>query len=168
LTHPRGNHHLDGNDGRLEGNLLKPTPESCRMIKLEHPILTNEELEKLRHVDRPGFKAVTLPILFKAADGAKGLEARWKNCSPRPTRPLPDGSNILILSDRGISAENAPIPALLAVAGLHHHLIRRARARASGWCSNRANRARCIILRCSSATVAAPSIPISRSRRSTT
>src|SRR5205807_6749143 len=54
-----------------EGNLLEPTPESCRMIKLEHPILTNEELEKLRHVDRPGFKAITLPILFRAAESAR-------------------------------------------------------------------------------------------------
>ena len=109
-----------------EGNLLEPTPESCRMIKLEHPILTNEELEKLRHVDRPGFKPVTLPILFKAAEGAPRdwNGALDRACSPPPTRPLPAASNILILSDRGISAENAPIPALLAVAGLHHHLIR--------------------------------------------
>ncbi len=49
-----------------EGNLLEPTPESCAVIKLKHPILTNEELEKLRQVNRPGFKAVTLPILFEA------------------------------------------------------------------------------------------------------
>src|ERR1700744_2682448 len=57
------------------GSLLKPTPESCALIKLEHPLLTNEDLEKLRHVDRPKFKAATIPILFKAADGAKGLES---------------------------------------------------------------------------------------------
>ena len=107
-----------------EGNLLKPTPESCRMIKLEHPILTNEDLEKLRHVDRTGFKAVTLPILFKAADGAKGLEGALDQLFAATDKAIAGGSNIIILSDRGISAENAPIPAMLAVSGLHHHLIR--------------------------------------------
>src|SRR5437870_3604839 len=107
-----------------EGNLLKPTPESCRMIKLEHPILTNDELEKLRHVDRPGFKAVTLPILFKAADGAKELEAALERLFASADRAIADGTNVLLLSDRGIDVDNAPVPAMLAVAGLHHHLIR--------------------------------------------
>ena len=112
-----------------EGNLLQPTPESCRMIKLEHPILTNEDLEKLRHVDRPGFKAVTLPILFKAGSSAgvspaNNLEAALENLFAATDLAIAGGSNIIILSDRGISAENAPIPALLALAGLHHHLIR--------------------------------------------
>src|SRR5438876_2835401 len=107
-----------------EGTLLKPTPASCRMIKLEHPILTNEELEKLRHVDRPGFKAITLPILFKAADGAKELEAALEKLFASADRAIADGTNVLLLSDRGIDADNAPVPAMLAVAGLHHHLIR--------------------------------------------
>jgi len=107
-----------------EGNLLKPAPESCRMIKLEHPILTNDELEKLRHVDRPGFKAITLPILFKAAEGAKGLEAALEKLFASADRAIADRTNVLLLSDRGIDADNAPIPAMLAVAGLHHHLIR--------------------------------------------
>jgi glutamate synthase (ferredoxin) len=107
-----------------EGNLLKPMPESCRMIKLEHPILTNENLEKLRHVDRAGFKPVTLPILFKAADGAKGLEGALDQLFAATDQAITGGSNIIILSDRGLSAENAPVPALLAVSGLHHHLIR--------------------------------------------
>jgi len=107
-----------------EGNLLKPTPESCRMIKLEHPILTNEDLEKLRHVDRTGFKAVTLPILFQAADGAKGLEGALDQLFAATDKAIAGGSNIIILSDRGISTKNAPIPAMLAMSGLHHHLIR--------------------------------------------
>ena len=107
-----------------EGNLLKPTPESCRMIKLEHPILTNEELEKLRHVDRPGFKAITLPMLFPAADGAEGLEKSLDDLFAAADKAITDGVNILLLSDRGLNAKHAPIPALLAVAGLHHHLIR--------------------------------------------
>ncbi|HEY5233443.1 MAG TPA: glutamate synthase large subunit [Verrucomicrobiae bacterium] len=141
-----------------EGNLLEPTPESSRMIKLKHPILSNDELEKLRHVNRPGFKAVTLPILFEAGaapvsgasvgvppaenshvsavardaqqsdrDGrapAKNLEAALEKLFADADKAVADGVNILVLSDRGISEKLAPVPALLAVSGLHHHLIR--------------------------------------------
>ena len=114
-----------------EGNLLEPTPESCRMIKLEHPILTNQDLEKLRHVERPGFKAITLPILFKTADGATGLENALDKLFAAADRAIADNVNILLLSDRGLNAHDSPIPAMLAVAGLHHHLIRQGtRARA--------------------------------------
>jgi len=107
-----------------ERTLLKPTPESCRMIKLEHPILANDEFEKLRHVARPGFKAVTLPILFDAEKGAKSLEAALESLFASADQAIREDVNILILSDRGIDARRAPIPAMLAVAGLHHHLIR--------------------------------------------
>jgi glutamate synthase (ferredoxin) len=107
-----------------EGNLLEPTPESCRMIKLEHPILTNEQLEQLRHVTRPGFKAATLPILFTAARGMEGLEAALDSLFAAADQAIAEGCNVLILSDRGVDRERAPIPALLAVSGLHHHLIR--------------------------------------------
>ncbi|MEI7534836.1 MAG: glutamate synthase large subunit, partial [Verrucomicrobiae bacterium] len=107
-----------------EGNLLEPTPESGRLIKMHYPILTNEELEKLRHINRPGFKSVTLPILFKVADGAKGLAAALEKVFHAADKAIVDGANIVVLSDRGVSASLAPIPALLAVAGLHHHLIR--------------------------------------------
>ncbi len=109
------------------GGLLNPTPQSCALIKLEHPLLTNEQLEKLRHVgqlNRKGFKAATLPILFPAADQAKGLEAALAKVFSDADQAIKDGATILILSDRGISETVAPIPALLAVAGLHHHLIR--------------------------------------------
>jgi glutamate synthase (ferredoxin) len=107
-----------------ERNLLKPEPESARLIELKSPILTNEELAKLRHINQPGFKSVTMPILFKASEGAKGLEAALQDVFAKATQAVKDGVNILILSDRGVDAENAPIPSLLAVAGLHHHLIR--------------------------------------------
>ncbi len=106
------------------GGLLNPGPESCALIRLEQPILTNEELDKLRFIDRAGFKSETLPILFKAADGAKGLERALEKLFNAADEAIRDGANILILSDRGVSAELAPIPALLATAGLHHHLIR--------------------------------------------
>ncbi len=106
------------------GNLLKPTPESCALIKLEQPILTNEQLDKLKFIGRPPFKAVTLPILFKAADGAKGLETALNDLFAAADKAIKDGNNIIIISDRGVDEANAPIPALLATAGLHHHLIR--------------------------------------------
>jgi glutamate synthase (ferredoxin) len=106
------------------GGLLNPKPESCALIRLEQPILTNEELEKLRQVKRPGFLAATLPILFKPADGEKGLEQAMEELFATADQAIEDGANILILSDRGVSPELAPIPALLATAGLHHHLIR--------------------------------------------
>src|ERR1035437_2969107 len=106
------------------GGLLNSKPDSCALIRLDQPILTNEELEKLRHVDRPGFKAATLPILFKAADSEKGLEQALEEMFAIADQAIKDGANILILSDRGVSPELAPIPALLATAGLNHHLIR--------------------------------------------
>ncbi len=109
------------------GGLLNPTPQSCALIKLQHPLLTNEDLEKLRHVgqlNRKGFKAATLPILFPAADKVKGLEAALAKVFAEADKAIKEGATILILSDHGISETLAPIPALLAVAGLHHHLIR--------------------------------------------
>ncbi len=108
-----------------EGNLLEPRPESARIIRLEHPLLTNEELEKLRHVDRSGFRAITLPILFNVADGPAGLERAMDALFATADKAIQEGNNIIILSDRGVNAHLARIPALLATAGLHHHLIRR-------------------------------------------
>ncbi len=107
-----------------ERNLLKPEPESCHLIELKTPILSNEELAKLKHIDEGGFKSVTLPIVFDPQKGATGLEAAMEQICDRANQAIGSGANILILSDRGVNPTNAPIPALLAVAGLHHHLIR--------------------------------------------
>jgi len=106
------------------GSLLQPTPKNCGVIKLKYPIITNEELEKLRHVDGIVFRCVTLPILFPAAEGARGLETALDTLFATADQAIAGGANILILSDRGVDAQHAPIPALLAVSGLHHHLIR--------------------------------------------
>ena len=108
-----------------EGNLLEPTPESCHMIKLDVPILTNEELAKLRHVAEGKFKAITLPILFDPDEGGPGLERALEDLFRQADEAIERGVNIIILSDRGISEDKAAIPALLAVSGLHHHLIRK-------------------------------------------
>ena len=110
-----------------ERNLLDPEPESCRQIKLSSPILDAEELEKLRHIEREGFRAATLPILFKVAGGGEALETAVDELYEEADRAVDRGANLLILSDRGVNSELAPIPALIAVAGLHHHLIRTGR-----------------------------------------
>ena len=107
-----------------ERNLLVPEPESCRQIGLDTPVISDEELEQLRRVDLPGFKSTTLPILFNVADGEGGLEKAMDQLFEAADRAIEDGYTIIILSDRGVDEKSAPIPALLAVSGLHHHLIR--------------------------------------------
>jgi len=107
-----------------EGNLLEPAPEACRQIKLKTPILDNAELARIRHVDLPGFKATTVPMLFRVTDGAAGLARAMDELCLRASQAVDEGYAYLILSDRGVDRDWAPIPALLATAGVHHHLIR--------------------------------------------
>jgi len=108
-----------------EQNLLEPRPENCRMIKLKSPIIDNEELEKIRQLNRLYFRTVTLPILFDPANDGAALESALEELYTRVDAIIAnDEANIIILSDRGIDREHAPIPALLAVSGLHHHLLR--------------------------------------------
>lgn len=107
-----------------EGNILDPQPGSCRQIKLDTPILKNRELEELKNISRPGFKSKTLPILFDVEQGGDGLEQALENLFEAADKAIAEDTNILILSDREFNRQKAPIPALLAVAGLHHHLIR--------------------------------------------
>src|SRR5262245_24194998 len=107
-----------------EGNLLEPTPEACRQIKLKTPVLDNEELARIRHVDLPAFKATTVSMLFPVAEGPDGLSRAMDELCRRASQAVRDGYTYLILSDRGVDAQNAPIPALLATSGVHHHLIR--------------------------------------------
>jgi len=109
-----------------EGNLLDPTPENCRQIKLDTPILSDDEIEKLKKVNQEGLQSETLPILFtKSDDGGQSLEQAMESLFDRADEAIANGTTILILSDRNHDQSNVPIPALLAVAGLHHHLIRR-------------------------------------------
>jgi Glutamate synthase central domain. len=99
-----------------ERNLLKPEPESCHLIELKTPILSNEELAKLKHVNEGNFRSITLPILFDPKSGVKGLEQALEEVFAAADSAIASGVNIIILSDRGISPDKAPIPALLAVA----------------------------------------------------
>ena len=107
-----------------ERNLLVPEPASCRQITLQRPILKNDELEKLRQVDRSGHKAETIPILFKREDGEAGLAKAMDALCAQVDAAIAEGCNLLILSDREADADHVPIPALLAVSGVHHHLVR--------------------------------------------
>ncbi|WP_066151796.1 glutamate synthase large subunit [Halalkalibacter krulwichiae] len=108
-----------------ERNLLNPEPLSCRHIHLPYPILNNEELAKLRHNKMDGFKSITLPILFDVSKEENQLADALESLFVRADAAIKAGHTLIILSDRGMSPTQAAIPALLAVSGLHHHLIRK-------------------------------------------
>ncbi|MDX2256674.1 MAG: glutamate synthase large subunit [Pseudanabaenaceae cyanobacterium bins.39] len=107
-----------------ERNLLKPEPESCHLIELKSPILSDADLAKLKHIHEGGFKSITISTLFNPKDGVSGLESAITSICTQADQAIAEGVNIVILSDRGVNSDHAPIPALLAVSGLHHHLIR--------------------------------------------
>ena len=108
-------------------NLLDETPEHCRQLKLPHPILTNEDMERLRTAGREDFRVATLPAVFSAveADPARALAKALDKLIDAAERAIAEGASLLILSDRDISPKRAPIPSLLATAALHHGLLRR-------------------------------------------
>ncbi|HYA36488.1 MAG TPA: glutamate synthase large subunit, partial [Candidatus Binataceae bacterium] len=107
-----------------EQNLFEESPLHCRQLIVESPVLTNEELEKIRRIDRPGLRAITLSMLYPAAEGANGMKAALDRICREADKAIEDGYSILIISDRGVDAHNAAVPSLLACSGLHHHLIR--------------------------------------------
>jgi glutamate synthase (NADPH/NADH) large chain len=107
-----------------EGNLLKPEPSSCRQIGVPDPVIDNDQLAKLRHIGLPGFRSITLQMLYRPEEGGAGLAAALDQVCMQASDAVKAGHNILILSDRGVSRELAAIPSLLATAGVHHHLVR--------------------------------------------
>ncbi len=107
-----------------EGNLLDETPKHAHLIKLKQPILSNLDLEKLRNVAVGELRATTLPMLFQAAEGPAGMEKAVDELCAKAALAVKDGVSILILSDRGVDRDRAPIPSLLATSAVHHHLIR--------------------------------------------
>jgi glutamate synthase domain-containing protein 2/glutamate synthase domain-containing protein 1/glutamate synthase domain-containing protein 3 len=107
-----------------EGNLLDEKPANANVLRLPHPILVNYDLEKLRHVTVGNFQAKTLPMLFKAREGVAGLEQALETLNRSADEAVRKGYSLIILTDRGVSHELAPIPSLLATASVHHHLIR--------------------------------------------
>ena len=107
-----------------EKSLLKPAPESCRMIKILSPIMDNDDLAKLHNISIPGFRSITLPMRFKVSEGGEGMRSALQNLFEAASLAIKSGATILILSDRQVDKQYAPIPSLLATSGLHHHLVR--------------------------------------------
>ncbi len=107
-----------------EGNILEETPDHCRRLKLGRPVISNEDLEKIRSIKKPGLKTKTLATVFAAETGPDGLAPALDELFKEADEAIKKGNTILILSDRDISKEQVPMPSLLACAGLHHHLTR--------------------------------------------
>jgi glutamate synthase (NADPH/NADH) large chain len=110
------------------GNLLEPSPASCRNITLPFPVIDNDELAKLIHVnadgDLPGLKAATLSGLYRVTGGGSALAARLAEICAEADAAIEAGARLIVLSDRHSDAEHAPIPSLLMTSAVHHHLIR--------------------------------------------
>ncbi len=108
-----------------EGNLLETSPRACRQIQVDFPVLHNDQVAKLRHLP-PGspFRSTTLPLLYNPDEDGPGLERAMAELCRKASAAVAAGYGILILSDRGVDAAHAPIPSLLATAGVHHHLVR--------------------------------------------
>src|SRR5450432_2460778 len=107
-----------------ERNILEEAPENCHMLRLAHPLLSNRELEKLRRVSNRDLLATTLPALFRASDGEAGLKRALDELCQRASLAGKAGYSLLILSDRGVDKDYAPIPCLLALAAVHNLLVR--------------------------------------------
>ncbi len=111
-----------------ESNLLDPTPASCRQVVLPTPILSNADLAKLLYINEDGnlsgFKPFAIDGLYPVAEGGEGLRAALEDVRAKVSAAIADGAKLIILSDRHSSAELAPIPSLLLVGAVHHHLIR--------------------------------------------
>ncbi|MBV8552672.1 MAG: glutamate synthase large subunit [Acidobacteriaceae bacterium] len=107
-----------------ERNILSEDPENCHTLKMPHPVLTNRDLEKLRRVSRGDLLASTLPTIFSVLEGEAGLKRALDGLCRRASLAIKAGYTLLILSDRGIDEEFAPIPSLLALTAVHNHLVR--------------------------------------------
>jgi glutamate synthase domain-containing protein 2/glutamate synthase domain-containing protein 1/glutamate synthase domain-containing protein 3 len=107
-----------------EGNLLDETPQHAHLVKLKQPILSNTDLAKLREVSFGSLKATTIPMLFRVVEGEAGLQTALAELCDAAAQAVKDGASIVILSDRGVGPDLAPIPSLLATSAVHHHLIR--------------------------------------------
>jgi len=115
-----------------EGNLLDETPQHCRQLKLSHPVLTNDDMKRLRAASLPSFKITTLPMIFDAKGGKGTLAKAIDKLCEDTEHAIDAGFSLVILSDREISPEKAPIPALLAMAAVHHFLIRKGKRQLAG------------------------------------
>ncbi len=114
---------LDSYIGAINLNLMEPTSDLCKMVELKRPILTNQELDILCNLRYKGFNTRKLAMTFPVKDGAEGMKGAIDRLCAEAEKAVDEGCNYIVLSDRGVDAENAPIPSLLATSAVHHHLI---------------------------------------------
>ncbi len=111
-----------------ESNVLEPSAESCRQIVLPMPVIDNDDLAKLLYVNEdgstPGFRAFAIDGLFEVAGGGPALRDAIEQVRERVGEAIADGADVIVLSDRNSTTELAPIPSLLMVSAVHHHLVR--------------------------------------------
>ncbi len=107
-----------------ERNLLEETPAHCQQLHLHSPILTDEQLAYIKRLDRPGLKPATISTLFPVDGGLDAMADALDRVRDEAARAVSDGATLVILSDRGVDCERAPIPSLLATGAVHHHLVR--------------------------------------------
>lgn len=109
--------------GAVGVDILTPSPEHCKMVRLQHPILNNTELDILCNIRYKGFKTEKIAIVFDIKKGEKGLQEAILSICKKAEESVINGTNYIILSDRYVDKEHAAIPSLLAVSAVHHHLI---------------------------------------------
>lgn len=109
--------------GAVGMNILTPSENHCKMVRLNHPILNNAQLDILCNIRYKGFKTVKLPLLFEVAKGCQGLQQALATLCKQAEESVNEGVNYIVLSDRDVDAVHAAIPSLLAVSAVHHHLI---------------------------------------------
>lgn len=114
---------LDSYIGAINLNLMEPQPDMCKMVLLRRPIITNHELDILCNLQYKGFNTRKLAMTFKVSEGAEGMTKAIDRLCAEAEAAVDEGCNYIILSDRGVDAENAAIPSLLATSAVHHHLI---------------------------------------------
>ena len=109
--------------GAVGMNILTPSESHCKMVRLNHPILSNTQLDILCNIRYKGFKTVKLPMLFEVKKGKAGLQEALSELCKMAEESVTEGVNYIILSDRDVDADHAVIPSLLAVSAVHHHLV---------------------------------------------
>ncbi|MDR1898057.1 MAG: glutamate synthase large subunit [Prevotellaceae bacterium] len=109
--------------GRQDTNLLEPSPDLCKMVKLSPPVINNTDLDILANLGYKGFRALSLPTVFEARKGAEGMKSAIEDLCSNAEKAVIDGYNYIILSDKSVDADKVAIPSLLAVSAVHHYLI---------------------------------------------
>ena len=103
-------------------NIFDIVPKHCKKLKIQNPVISNEDLDKIRNIDHADFKSVTISMLYEIKKGVNGLERALEKAVQATYKAVAEGCNIVILSDRGVSEKMAPIPMLLACSYIHHSL----------------------------------------------